>query len=909
MTSWFGAGLGAFERRRAAAAFLTVFGLAVAHALLETARDALFLARLPASQLPWAYLAIAVAAAGLSRVSWPSGRSSLGRRGLSLILLATAAVTAALWALEPAGDPWKLRALYVWTGVNATVTGLQLWLILGGFWTVREAKGAFTALTVGGLVGGVVGAAAARALLTVSPPAGLLLASAGAQALTAVGPALLLSPGGRALARPRSPLASSMRLLREHRYARGLASLALLSTMALTAADFVFKSGVARAVPAGELGAFFAGTYTALNALALGTQLFVAGWLLRVLGLTRAQAVLPGLFLLGSAGFVAGGALVAALFLKAADGAFRDVHRSTSELLLVPLPDELRSRVKPVLDVAARRGGQALASLGILAAMSLPRPETWVAAGCAALSLAWIDRARALRQGYLDLFRSALREGRLRGGGELPALDVPAFEAVLAALGSGDDTEVIGAMDVLAGGGHVRLIPTLVLYHPSEAVALRALELFERGGRRDFVGAADRLRHHASPRLRAAALRARTAAAPDRDVLRAAAADPSPVVRAAACVALVSLGEDPMDAAPVLEELLADPDPEVRRELARAVAQRPSPAFEELLERLARGSEPAVLAEVARAMGTLRSERFLPVLLRLLATGEVRGPAREALLRFGERGLSFVAAALADPSLPHEVRRHLPRTISRFPAEAAAPVLLSRILVEPDGMVRFRILRGLGRLAADHPALPLDRELLRQAMERTLEVAFRLIHWRVVLLEGAVEEPRRATASHDLLVALLRDKERHAVERLFRLLALELRGENLRDVHRGLANTSPELRASSLELLEHLLPPALREPVLALVDDLPDAVRLARAGAHHRVGALGYEGLLAVLLDSPGDALRSLAVHHIGELGLRDLREKIERLQMEHPAGVLERAIARALRRLSGTGEGLADAR
>ena len=47
------------ERRSLAAAFVTLFGLVAAHTLLETARDALFLARLPPSQLPWAYLAIA----------------------------------------------------------------------------------------------------------------------------------------------------------------------------------------------------------------------------------------------------------------------------------------------------------------------------------------------------------------------------------------------------------------------------------------------------------------------------------------------------------------------------------------------------------------------------------------------------------------------------------------------------------------------------------------------------------------------------------------------------------------------------------------------------------------------------------------------------------------------------------
>ena len=88
----------------------------------------------------------------------------------------------------------------------------------------------------------------------------------------------------------------------------------------------------------------------------------------------------------------------------------------------------------------------------------------------------------------------------------------------------------------------------------------------------------------------------------------------------------------------------------------------------------------------------------------------------------------FLAEALADETLPHELRRHLPRTISRFPAAEAAPALLGRLLDEPDGMVRYKILRGLGRLAAENPDVRLDPARARaRRRARTLEAAFRLV--------------------------------------------------------------------------------------------------------------------------------------------------------------------------------------
>src|SRR5687768_14638602 len=78
------------ERRVAIGAFLTLFGILAAHTVLETARDALFLARLPADQLPWVYLAMAAVAVVLTQV--PALRAGRGMRGsLSWSLAAMAA--------------------------------------------------------------------------------------------------------------------------------------------------------------------------------------------------------------------------------------------------------------------------------------------------------------------------------------------------------------------------------------------------------------------------------------------------------------------------------------------------------------------------------------------------------------------------------------------------------------------------------------------------------------------------------------------------------------------------------------------------------------------------------------------------------------------------------------------------
>ena len=151
------------ERRGAVAAFLTLFGILAGHTLLETARDALFLARLPPSQLPWVYLAMAAVAIAISQGPWRAPRgwaaaaaspsSSWPARRRHLRVLA---------AGHSSSNPWALRALYVWTGILGTLAALQFWIVLGELYTVTQAKRIYKLVGTGALLGAVAGAALAR---------------------------------------------------------------------------------------------------------------------------------------------------------------------------------------------------------------------------------------------------------------------------------------------------------------------------------------------------------------------------------------------------------------------------------------------------------------------------------------------------------------------------------------------------------------------------------------------------------------------------------------------------------------------------------------------------------------------------------------------------------------------------
>jgi hypothetical protein len=264
-------------------------------------------------------------------------------------------------------------------------------------------------------------------------------------------------------------------------------------------------------------------------------------------------------------------------------------------------------------------------------------------------------------------------------------------------------------------------------------------------------------------------------------------------------------------------------------------------------------------------MGVRKSPRFLPALVRMLNRHELRAYAREALIAI-PGSLGALDQALSAGRLPRDIRVHLPRTICLFEPKAAADVLLRHLHDEDDGAVRFKVIRGLVKLRRDNPHIDLDPTPLMRMAEHTLSHAEELQRWGAALssVDGDAPVSQRSAdplqAAHHLLVDLVHDKELHATQRVFLLLEL-IHRDPFDDIWRGLRSKSPKSRASSLELLENLVKPPLRQRILELVGDKV-------GGAARPATSMSYERALREILAHRSTTMRILAEYRAAELGL-----------------------------------------
>ncbi|MEE8409635.1 MAG: MFS transporter [Myxococcota bacterium] len=758
---------------------MTLFGLLSGHAMLETARDALFLAKLPASQLPWAYLALTGLVIVVAKANQGVLKRFNRRRLVSVTLVVAAAASIGFWALATTGSVIVYYALYVWTGLVATILIVQFWLVMSDMFNVAQAKRVYALIGVGATLGATAGSLLAGVLLMVLAPHYLLLIAALVFLVTAIGPLRLASAEEpphqrRAAPNPKEVRAMNAHVMRREPYLQRLLWVVVVSAITVTAVDFLFKSVVADSVPKSELGPFFAAFYAAINGVSLVVQILVAPWLLRRIGVNRALFLLPVLLVPGAAAVVLVGGLLPAMLVRGFDGSLRhSINRTSFELLYMPLSSDVRARWKGFIDGVGQRAGQAAASLAILGALALGATLEHFGWAVMGLSVLWLLGLIGLKQHYVRLFREQLREGVVETRIDIPDLDLHSLEALLAALNSADDSEVIAALDMFRAHDKVHLVPALVLYHPSSAVVLRAFDLFHDFERQDIRPVVERLLTHPDPEIRAAALRGYSGADADEEIVRRHLLSDEPLVRVTALVCLIACdsfsGEE---ADHELAQVIAGGSPATREALARAIRFRRSNAFVAVLMRLSTMSESEVVREAARTMAEIPDERYLPPLVRLLDRRSVRKEARAAIVAIGDPAIEYIAGAIDDASVPLSVRRHLPRTLSRFKNARAIEVLLQQLSREEDGRVYFKILRGLGRLRADNPRLPIHAGTVRREIRSNLKRAVEVLNWRVDLSAATTANRRFETRGSELLIALLCEKERNAIERLFRLFKL-----------------------------------------------------------------------------------------------------------------------------------------
>ncbi len=855
-------------------AFLVLLLTISAHTVLETARDALFLAKLPPRNLAFVYVATALSMIVLTPLSVRLTRAAGAKNALVVSLLATAFVAAWFRIRQPGAV--SVFSLYVFGALSATLLVGQFWLLAGGLFNASQSRRLFGPLASGGVLGGVGGAALAALLLHVVPVRGLL----GAASLLYFGAALLATrlvaeeaaqPSRALTSSPvtsRAPLGPPLRTVRHDPFLVRLALMAALSIGVSVVIDYLYKAKVSRTIAPEDLGAFFARYQLVLSLGSLVLQVAITGPVVQRIGVVGLALTGPLLLTFGSTLT----ALLAAPFwlvvvLKGTDVSLRNsLGRVASELLWAPV--EQQAKPRGFVDLIVTRVAQAVAG-GVLLAATLQREfrPGHLASAAATLAIVWLLVGVGIRSPYIALFRKALTRGGVEREFMLAELDLTSVETLVEALARPQPSEVVAAMNVLAERKRERLIPALILLHSDESVLIRALELLGPSKRKDWHPLGERLLEQGTPRVQQAVVRA-FALGGATEVLERVASHENVGLRTFAALYLAQLGGEGMDGDPLQWELFKDDDQEhtLKHAFIEALAAHPTPDAPRILLSFAR--QPALGGAVTAALEAAGDEVAIPYLITRLKWSDERLSARRGLLRLGAPALAALERALRDGSVDRRVRIHVPRSIAAFHSKEALAILLEAVVAHEDGLVRYKALRGLEEIALETSLRvdpgPIFHELIRNARE----------YLRLFAAQLAIQRDRVAAAKLEgqLVVELLDDKIAQSRDRIARLLQVLHRGDDVPAIFAALTSSDRRRRGRAVEFLDALIRGFDRssdEAALLLrlvVDDMPDEQRAERAA--EQVGAFpDARAALTQLSRDQDEIVSSLSSRALSTLG------------------------------------------
>lgn len=897
------------ETAPAALLFAYSFLAMTAHNIVKPLTRSQFIAALGSDNLPYVLFVAGMLIGVVMHVYTSAVRRLPPRHVIPVTQAAIIGLLVVFWGLLQTGAGWVTVAFYFFGLILGILLISQFWTLANDVFDARQAKRLFGFIGGGASLGGALGAGITAVVVEEVGSEQLLLVSAATLAGCAGMVLLLLrrhpfgehagfdadsGVGGR----------EAVRLLSE---SRPLQVLALTVACAAAGAAVVeqqlnMAAEAMRGDGGGDAIAALLARVTAYLSLAgFVVQVALTSRIHRSAGIGVALLLLPFGFAASAALILFTGTLWAVAGARVLGSTLRyTLDKTTREVLFVPLPAELRHRVKPFIDVTMDRFAKAVTAV-LLLALIQPwglgldwRQLSWATLAITGL---WIAVTIRARREHLRSFRASIDSRTITPDAVTTrAGEAAAVETLVEELSDPDPDAVLYAIEMLEALDRPHLVTPLLLRHESRRVRVCALRALASGRSRvahRWKGVVQRMTRDDDVDVRAAALEALASLARQdaATVMAGHLADPEPRVAVAAAAALARSGREPdaVLAAATFQRLIEDTrdaGAEGRREAARALAgvRTDAPRFRTLLATLLHDHRVDVVLEAIRSARALGASDglFLPGLLSSLAHRSLKHPARETLAAYGEASIPALRYALENPHEQVWVRRHVPSTLARLPHQAAMDALAGS-LDTPDRFLRYKVIVAIERLRRHHPSLAVPRTVIEALLMKestrycnVLSLGNNLLGHASATERARPEdarglEPRDAgraasRARRDtLLERALRELTERSLDRIYRLLGILHEVGDVAAARHAIDSGDPRRRARGLEYLDNVLPGNVRKRILPLIDETPLPAKVEHANRILGTRPRDVEDTLAQLVHDANPVIAATAIHFAAE--------------------------------------------
>lgn len=830
--------------------FLTIAVLLI----VKPTVNALFLSELGVTQLPFAFLAVAITAISSSFFYSKAVSKYALDKIIRMSLLSSISILAILGALLNAGivNTFLLYFFYTWVAIYAVLSVSQFWVLANLIYSVREAKRLFGFIGSGAILGGIVGGyltsvlapfvgnenlvfIAAFLLLPCIP----LLRRIWQAKIQLTGNSLAQKMGAGNGDRP-------FKLILKSKHLAYIAGMVAVSVLVAKLVDYLFSDfAAATFTDADELTSFFAFWFSTFNLLSLVVQLFFTHRIVGIWGVGLSLLLLPVGIFGGSLFFLFLPELSAVVVIKAMDGILKQsVNKSASELLALPLPFELKNKTKSFIDVVVDSIATGIAGFVLIFIIQgLELPSFYIAIIIIALVCLWLFFIFKVRKEYYKTFRNNLeiltnKKSAEPRPAEKPISVVAGMKKVFR---SGTEVQLLFMLDKLMEINDKRFEEAVegLLQHPSvkvktaaiknlyflnsksmtadvgallqiddTALTVATLSYILQFSEKDTAFVYDTYLQHPTPRIANAALYC---------LAREARANPLLQKR----YALVTRLRDKVDhlkkkKVPISEVVV----------VLKTIGVARLPHFYPVLITYAQNEDPTLVAAALRAMGQTKYVPLIKHIVPFLASKAQRTETILALQEYGSAVLPLLCNVVRkrEQSLP--VLRFVPMAIQSFHSQEAVKQLLV-LLKDTDLTIRLEVIRALSNLRSTQPALKFNRYKVVSGIYEECKLhheTLSAMHTQIIISYRNRKKTKKeiSDAEREARTSLLELLERRldaGLERIFKLLGLRYQQTDVDIAYKGLLSEKQEAQTNAIEFLDNLLTGDLKRKLLPIIED------------------------------------------------------------------------------------------
>ena len=913
------------EEFRTLLMFSYIFLVIASLMIIKPARNAMFLTYIGIDKLPYAFIVVAVAAAGVIYLySKIMNRFRLSRLigftiGFSIVSLVV------FWYLLSIQFKavWFYYLFYVWASLYGVITTSQFWLLANYVFNAREAKRLFGIIGAGAISGGIAGGYLTRWLAPILGTSNMLFFCIGFLLLCSVIMIIVWSKGGRyhynahlayeKRTQKKETFHTPFELFKQSRHLAYIAAIVGVSVIVANLVDFQFSAIASESIQdKDKLAAFFGFWLSNLSVASLLIQLLLTGRVLKVLGVTASLFFLPAGILLGAFCILVAPVLWSAIVIKVSDGGFKQsINKAGMELLALPLPSMVKIQGKAFIDIFIDSLATGLGGFLLLIFTSWlglqTRHVSFVIIG---FVLVWFILVIKVRSAYLNSFRMALEERSIRLKDlTINVDDVSVLKSLAGVLEGTNERQILYVLQLLENASHKQFIPSLkkLLQNPSDEIKIMALRNIAHYNFDDFAEEVPLLVFHQRFDVVVEAMTICLNETEDKaGLLNFYLESDSLQIRSAALLcAAIENGKNKVfkrnhDMVRMFREHIGKCDKSdctceeqlfMKQNMARVIGYAGEPSLYGHLKDLMTDTDEQVVQIAIENMGKTGDPQFIAELIDFLRLNRYRQFSRDALACYGNDILYILEDYLVNPEIIKRIRLAIPQVIARVGTQKSVNSLV-KCLNLSDFKLNFEVVKALNYMRKHFPLFrfPSQKILVRiyQEVDEFEQRCFQLQR-----LKHFPEIQSTTDPAVMLFIKAFEEQLAYSLEMIFRMMGLMYDPLDMYSAYRGIVSPYADIKAKGVEFLDNILMPELKKKIVPLVES--DGA----SDIHEKDETL--EGILLSLLQSSNAWVKSCALFCLSRLRIVSTEELLKKIPQDDEPLVKE-TVQHLRLRLQGNG-------